>query len=114
MNNQHSDTFIFKEKRAVIKVNCADIVFFESDGHYVNIHMNTGEVFTTRCTLERLAEMLDREVFIKVRRGIVVNLCYVHSINPSEVLLEYEWQSLPVGRSCRATLEAAMDKFNKK
>ncbi len=107
-----NDTFIFKQKTETIRVYCKDIVFFESFGHYIGIHMKNGEVYRTRGTMTSLAQLLDKDRFVRVHRGIVVNLKYVRAIHKNDIMLDAVWKCVPVSRSCREKLENTLEIYN--
>lgn len=105
-----SDTFVFRENRELVRLFFCDIVFFESSGHYIMIHTKDGAVYRMRGTVEEVRDMLD-ESFVKVHRGIIVNLKYIKEVCRHEVRLNSIWESVPVSRSCRERLEIAFEKY---
>ena len=105
-----NDTFVFRENRALVRLLFCDIVFFESSGHYIMIHTNDGAVYRMRGTVEEVRDMLD-ESFVKVHRGIIVNMKYVKEVCRHEVRLNSIWEGVPVSRSYKEELEEAFDAF---
>ena len=111
MKSEKADTFIFREKNTTVRVYCDDIVFFESNGHYITLHMADGAIYNTRCTMRELIEVLDKKRYVRVHRGIVVNLCYIKSINYNYASLNSMWGGVPISRSYRGRLKAALNVF---
>ncbi|MBQ8540319.1 MAG: LytTR family transcriptional regulator [Clostridia bacterium] len=106
-----TEKFIFREKRKTVKLCCSDIVYFESYGHYITIYLKDKSTHTTRCTISALTAMLDKETFVRVHRGIVVNLSYVNKINYLGAFLKDGYGRVSVSRSCREIAEEAFRKF---
>ena len=109
---RYGERFEFIAKRKTVSVYCRDIVFFESYGHYVTIHMNNKTTYTTRCTITHLVDLLDDKTFARVHRGIIVNLEYVKKLNYTGAVLNSAWGRVPVSRSYRDVAEKAFEKFN--
>ena len=105
------DKFIFREKGKNIEVCRSDIVFFESCGHYIIIYMRNCETHKIRCTMTRLSEMLNKNTFVRIHRGFIVNKHYVEKINYKGIMLKSSYDILPVSRSLRANAEAAFNSY---
>ncbi|MBQ3109604.1 MAG: LytTR family transcriptional regulator [Clostridia bacterium] len=102
---------IFKENRKEVSVPLCDVVFFESCGHYITIHMNSGKPHSTRCTMTELAKLLSDSSFVRVHRGIIVNLSYVKRIDCKGAVLNSPWDRLPVGRTFKLQLKERFGKL---
>lgn len=109
---RYGERLVFRAKRKTVSVYCRDIVFFESYGHYITIHMNDKSTYTTRCTISYLITLLDDKTFVRVHRGIIVNLEYVKQLNYTGAVLSSAWGRVPVSRSYRDIAEKAFEKFN--
>lgn len=96
--------FTFKSNGAEVKICCADIVFFESYGHYITIHMNDTSTYIMRGTLRAIDSELNGKGFVRIHRGFTVNLSYVKRIEQASVFLDSEWESVPVSRSRKENL----------
>ncbi len=105
-----SEMFVFKDGRKLVRVYCSDIVFFESNGHYINIHMKSGEVHRTRGTMAMLERVLSSR-FMKVRRGIVVNADFIKAADSKAVILDSVWGSVPVGSKYKCFFEEAFNEL---
>ncbi len=94
----NEDMFIYTAKKKSLRVKCADIVFFESSGHYIIVHTKNGTTYSIRCKITELVEAMDKKCFERIHRGIVVNLKYVAKVKANRVLLNSVWKSVPVSR----------------
>ena len=81
-----------------------NIVYIESYGHYVLIHMQNGSVIKTRSSLKELASLLPAEKFARVHHSFIINLDFVEKIGHTEILLKATFGTLPVGRAFRKNL----------
>lgn len=112
-NNAGKDELVFRENRKTIVVPLCDIVFFESCGHYITIHMNSGKPHSARCTMTELAQLLTESSFVRVHRGIIINLSHVKSISYKGAVLHSYGDRVPISRSYLKAAEAAFKKLKK-
>lgn len=103
------DKFVFKENRKNIEVYPGDIVFFESCGHYIIIYMRNCETHKIRCTMAKLSESLNPNIFVRIHRGFIVNKHYVEKIDYKGIMLKSSYGILPVSRALRENAEAAFN-----
>lgn len=108
------DRFIFKENYKIISVAVFDIVFFESMGHYIAVHMKDGSTHTARCGMCELVGKVHNSLFARVHRGITVNLSYVIRVKSTEIVLNSLWERVPVSRKYKKNVKRAFDEFNKR
>jgi two-component system LytT family response regulator len=93
----------------VIAVN--DIDWIGADGNYVHLHA-AGISFMHRETLRRLAQSLDPARFLRIHRGIIVNLERIREVHPlfkgsAEVVL-HDGTRLDLSRRFRAGARAVL------
>ena len=55
-------------------VKISDICFLESEGEYVRIHMESGEIITTLIRLKNMETALPTDSFMRIHRSYIVNL----------------------------------------
>ena len=99
----------FKENGKRVTVSPEEVVFFESDGHYVVLHMKDTSEHRIRCTMSALGRMLDNNTFVRIHRGIVVNLACAENIDSKGVWLKWGYGIVPVSRMRRENVNAAFD-----
>lgn len=95
---ENCDMFIFSKRKTTIRLFCSDIVFFESEGHYVLIHMKNNEIYKMRGTMKDILENTDRKMFVQVHRAFVVNLSYVHKVEKDKIYLQFGLGEVPMSR----------------
>lgn len=100
MNMQNcGDVFLCKVDGAEVAVPFADIVFFESYGHYIAMHLKDKKTLTLRGTLQDVSRKLSKRGFVRVHRGFLVNEAYILGIKSNVLFLNSVWGSVPIGRS---------------
>lgn len=77
------------------KINCDDITYIESYGHYCGIHTN--EVIESKISISDLLKELPH-TFIQTHRSYIVNLEHVESILKDKCLLDTQ-EMIPISRS---------------
>ena len=94
--------------KAYIKIS--DIVYFESDGHYVKAVMISGEyVFNNK--LDEVLQDLEGKGFIRVHQSYVVNMAYVFKDMGNRVILK-KANDVPVSRKYKKALSEAFKKVS--
>ncbi len=105
--------FVFVKNDKTVSVHCKNIVFFESCGHYVTLHMNDGSTYSVRGTMYSIADSMDSKTFVRVHRGVIVNLQYIAKIKYREIILNSIWRTVPLSRSYREKALLSFDEFKK-
>ena len=59
-----------------------EILYVESARNYVRIHLENGSVLKSRIQIDRLAQYLGRERFLRIHRGRLVNTERIRSVRP--------------------------------
>ncbi len=98
------ETFMFSEKKKRDEIYCEDIVFFESRGHYILVHMKDRAVHRTRSTMAKLLCNVEGKSFVQTHRAFAVNMKYVHKIEGDRAHLYSVWDWVPVSRTYRQNL----------
>ena len=100
---EKEDDFLFVRKGArYVKVQFADILYFESKQNYVQLHTAT-EHFTSLAKLKETEQMLPGS-FFKIHRSYIVNLAHVVAYEDGYVEIG-DRQFLPVSRNCMPDLK---------
>lgn len=80
-NSENYYKVIFlKDKGTTIAVNLQKVIWFESAGNYVQIHMKEKK-YMHRLTMSKLCDKLDPNRFLRVHRSSIINLSYVHQVD---------------------------------
>jgi two-component system, LytTR family, response regulator len=61
-------------------VNQSDIIFMKSVANYTSVHTMTKKYISSR-TLKVLADRINDSDFIKIKRGIIININYLKNFN---------------------------------
>ena len=83
-------------KTSLVKVS--NIVYLESAGEYVRMHLADGTKLVTLCRLKNMESSLPASMFMRVHRSYIINLNYVSSYTKGKVFLEGD-DYVPIGES---------------
>lgn len=98
------ETFIFLENKKRTRLYCSDIVFFESNSHWIMIHTRDGKVHKTRKTMAELLEIVDNSTFVRVHRAFAVNLMHIHQIAEAEIIMHHCEKFIPLSKTFKKEL----------
>lgn len=97
-------------KVSLIKIN--DIVYLESEGEYVRMHLTDNSTITTLFRLKNMEAALPADRFMRVHRSYIVNLKYIKSYIKGRIFLS-DTEYVPIGENYRETFQAYIDKMFK-
>ena len=83
-------------KTQLVKV--ADIVYLESAGEYVRLHMNDGTKLVTLFRLKNMESALQSSQFMRVHRSYIINLNHISGYTKGRVFLSNE-DYVPIGEN---------------
>ena len=66
----------------------ADIIFIESVGEYIRLHLTSGQRMMTLLRLKNMESALPADRFMRVHRSYIVNLSHVAGYARGEVFLD--------------------------
>lgn len=90
-------------------VRIADIVFLESEGEYVRLHLADNSTITTLFRLKNMETALPAEQFMRVHRSYIVNRNAIRSYVKGRVYLS-DTEYVPIGENYREAFQAYIDK----
>ncbi len=90
--------FAFTENKTKVRLYCDDIIFCESQDHWIWIHTKD-DTYKICKTLSELHDMLDKELFCRVHKSFVINFHYVKSIKEKYVQLYHYDAPIPISRT---------------
>lgn len=82
--------FVFSFRKRENRLRIKDILFFESRGRKILIHVTNGEIYSYNDRLDEVQKkliLLD-QFFLRIHQSYLVNLRYVVCFNNSEIVLE--------------------------
>lgn len=100
---------VIKDRDDITLLKQADIEWVDAAGDYVCLHAE-GVTHIKRCTLKKLLEDLDPEMFKRVHRSTIVNLNYIQKVIPhtkGEFFLKLgEYDQVKVSRNYREVIKS--------
>jgi len=87
-SNEATDCISIKADYKVTMVRYADIIYIESVGEYVRLHLNNASAITTLFRLKNMESALPSDKFMRVHRSYIVNLGHVTGYSRSRVMLD--------------------------
>lgn len=99
---------VIKDRDDITLLKQADIEWVDAAGDYVCLHAE-GVTHIKRCTLKKLLEDLDPQMFKRVHRSTIVNLNYIQKVIPhtkGEFFLKLgEYDQVKVSRNYREVIK---------
>ena len=81
-----------------------DIVYLESEGEYVRLHLDDRSTITTLFRLKNMEAALPSEMFMRVHRSYIVNLQRIRSYVKGRVFVS-DSEYIPIGENYRETFQ---------
>lgn len=104
-----SDTFLFKTNDGFNRIKLRDILYFESESNYINLHTNES-VYKFRSTVSAIEKELSTKGFIRTHKGFLVNQEHIFSVKSENVVLSNN-VVLPIGRTNRDVIKARIMRY---
>ena len=108
--SQQRKVFAFTENKAKVRLYCDDIIFCESQDHWIWIHTKE-KVYKICKSLTELYSQLDKEMFCRVHKSFVINFLYIKSIKDNNVQLYHCDNLVPISRSYKKEVLAEYTNF---
>ena len=90
-------------------VRIADIIYLESEGEYVRMHLADGSTITTLFRLKNMETALPAESFMRVHRSYIVNLRAIKAYVKGRIFLS-DNEYVPIGENYKEAFQAYIDK----
>ena len=90
-------------------VKLCDIVYLESEGEYVRMHLTDGTTITTLFRLKNMETALPSELFMRVHRSYIVNLRMIKAYVKGRIFLS-DTEYVPIGENYKEVFQAYIDK----
>lgn len=94
--------FAYHYKNAEYKTPCMDILYFESEGRKIKIHLKNGGLESFNGKLGEVEKQLDdgKIPFLRIHKSYLVNYHYIKARAKTEIILTND-TSLPISRNIR-------------
>ena len=90
-------------------VRIAEIIYLESEGEYVRMHLTDGSTITTLFRLKNMETALPAESFMRVHRSYIVNLRAIKAYVKGRIFLS-DNEYIPIGENYKEAFQAYIDK----
>ena len=90
-------------------VRIAVIIYLESEGEYVRMHLADGSTITTLFRLKNMETALPAESFMRVHRSYIVNLRAIKAYVKGRIFLS-DNEYIPIGENYKEAFQAYIDK----
>ncbi|HAD12424.1 MAG TPA: hypothetical protein DCF33_08290 [Saprospirales bacterium] len=91
------------------KVSFSDILYLESDGHYLMVHTSNQRKYAIRIPLSELESRLPEEQFLRTHRSYLVPLSFLQSIDLQNMMALLKDKSVPLSKGYRGGLLERLD-----
>lgn len=92
-------------------VRISDIIYLESAGEYVRLHIEGSPSITTLFRLKNMETSLSQDSFMRVHRSYIVNLKRISSYTKGRIFLE-NGEYIPLGENYKARFLEYFNKLN--
>ena len=105
----NNDYISIKSDYKVNLVRYNDIIYIESVGDYIRLHLKDGSKLTTLFTLKNMETELPQKNFMRVHRSYIVNIDYVSSFARGKIYLS-NGDYVPISINYRDTFREHFEK----
>lgn len=106
---KNREVFSFKTSDGMYRINIAEILYFESDSNYLQLHTNK-EIYRFRGTISSLEKELLKKGFIRTHKGFLVNQQHIYAVKGDDIQL-YNNELLPIGRTNKDSVKRAIMRY---
>ena len=89
-------------------VKISDIVYLESEGEYVRMHLTDGTTITTLFRLKNMETSLPADMFMRVHRSYIVNLRSIKGYVRGRIFLS-DTEYVPIGENYKEAFQSYID-----
>ena len=107
--SENNDCISIKADYKVSLVKYADIIYIESVGEYVRLHLTSGSSIMTLLRLKNIESALPSDRFMRIHRSYIVNLEYVTGYTKGRAFIVGD-EDIPIGENYKDIFVATMEK----
>lgn len=90
-------TLLFTENKTKVRLYCDDIIYCESQAHWIKIHTKD-HIYKICRSMSAFLEMLDSDFFLRIHNSYIINFKYVKTIDGNGVKLYHCDEIIPISR----------------
>lgn len=106
-------TLAFTENKTKIRLYCDDIIYCESQAHWIKIHTKD-HTYKICKSMPALLDMLDRDILYRTHNSYIINFKYVKSIDGNEVELYHCDEKIPISRQYKKNIITEFTNFTER
>lgn len=95
--------FAFTENKTKVRLYCDDIIYCESQAHWIWIHTKE-RIYKLCSSMNDLYEKLDKKMLFRVHQSFIINFSYIKTIKEQNIQLYHSNILIPIGRSYKKTV----------
>lgn len=107
--SRRNNTFSFKTTDGIYRVKLSEILYFESEANYINIHAAENS-YRFRGTLTALESELAGSGFIRTHKGFLVNQKHVFAIHTDDISMS-DGSLIPISRNNKDVVKAKIMRY---
>ena len=108
-SNEEQEFISVKADYKVSLLRTADILFVESEGEYVRIHLQDGSKVTTLYRIKNMEASLPAGQFMRVHRSYIVNLRHIRSYERGRIYLDNDTH-IPIGENYKEPFQQYIER----
>lgn len=101
---ENLDYISVKADYKVSLVRHSDIIYIESVGEYVRLHLTDNTTLTTLFRLKNMDSALPDDKFMRIHRSYIINLSHITGYTKGKVYMDNK-ESLPIGANYKDTFK---------
>ncbi len=105
---QDHEFMFVRADRKMIKIDFDDIIYIESYGDYLKIHLAL-ETIVTRETISAIEAKLPAKKFLRIHRSFIIALKHISSFTHEEIIIDNK--ALSISRSYKKEVLDILEKF---
>ena len=107
--SQQNNRLIIKTSKGVVSVDSRDILYFESKGHYLQVHLKD-EIISYKGKINDREQELSHLGFIRIHLGYLVNALYIFKVGLCDIVME-NGDVLPMSKYRSAEVKETFQKI---
>ncbi|MFI3306174.1 MAG: LytTR family DNA-binding domain-containing protein [Rikenellaceae bacterium] len=102
-----------KSEYRQVPIRLSEIVYLESEGEYIRLHLANGRSLTTLYRLKNMEVELPSSHFVRIHRSYIVNIGAISSYERGRAFIS-DIDYLPIGLNYREAFREAMDRATRR